>query len=326
MLQASGELRRLALDQIDVPRLRIRRELGAVEDLAFSLGAVGILQPVQVFHTGDRYRLIAGERRLRAASMLGWTEIDALVREPGGDDLLLELVENAQRKFLTDAEEADAFIRLVRDQGYQIADVGAQAGRSEAYVSKRIRVFEDPILRAAVDREEVSVSMAEEFLTVPAEARPGLVAQAIQERWDMARVRRALRAPRVELELPAPAGPAIGTTDRSSAATAGSASEDVVEGSFHEVDAVAAALPRQPKQSQTSSAQKTPQHRDLIKQLHLVRDTIRDLRPYELTPAEERALAELFQALLRLARARQRGDQGPVFPSLNEAERLSRRR
>src|SRR5215218_9223791 len=99
-LHSSGELLRLALDQIDVPRMRLRRDLGAVDDLAYSLGSVGILQPIQVFRTGKRYRLIAGERRLQAARLLGWPAIDALVRAPRGDELLLELVENAQRKFL----------------------------------------------------------------------------------------------------------------------------------------------------------------------------------------------------------------------------------
>jgi len=319
--QASGELRRLRLDLIDVPRERLRRDLGAVNDLAFSLGTVGILQPIQVFQVGGRYRLIAGERRLRAAGILGWQEIDGLVREPRGDELLLELVENAQRKFLTDAEEADAFIRLVRNDGRLITEVGAQAGRSEAYVSKRIRVFEDPVLRDAIEDQTVSVSLAEEFLTVPIEERPGLLQQAIDEQWDVVRVRQAVRAPLIELELPAsPAGDANDSLQPAAA----SASDDVLDGSFRELDA-ASDLPAEQNRS-SSSVQDRPSRRELIKQLHLVRDAIRDLRPYELNASEERALAELFQALLRLARARQQASKGPVFPALNEAERLARRR
>ena len=308
--QASGELRRLRLDLIDVPRLRIRRELGAVNELAYSLGTVGILQPIQVFQVGERYRLIAGERRLRAAGLLGWDEIDGLVREPRGDELLLELVENAQRKFLTDAEEADAFIRLVRDDGLQITEVGAQAGRSEAYVSKRIRVFEDPVLRDAVERQTISVSLAEEFLTVPLEERPGLLQQAIDEQWDVVRVRQAVHAPLIELELPAL--PDVRDANTSLEPAAASASGDVVDGSFRELDAASDLPPEQDRIG--SPVQDTPSRRELVKQLHSVRDAIRDLRPYELTASEERALAELFQALLRLARARQQGSKGPVFP------------
>ena len=97
-----------------------------------------------------------------------------MVREPGENDLLLELVENTQRKWLSDIEEADALIRLVREMGCEMKAVAAQAGRSEAYVSKRVRVFEDPILRQAVEQNQLPVSVAEEFLGMPAEQRPGL--------------------------------------------------------------------------------------------------------------------------------------------------------
>jgi ParB-like chromosome segregation protein Spo0J len=58
------EFRRIPLGQIDVPALRIRRELGAVEDLAYSVGSIGLLHPVHVYRVRTRYRLIADERRL----------------------------------------------------------------------------------------------------------------------------------------------------------------------------------------------------------------------------------------------------------------------
>ena len=154
------------------------------------------------------------------------------------------------------------------------------------------------------------MSLAEEFLTVPPAERAGLLQQAIDEQWDVVRVRQAVRAPLIELQLPAP-----------SAGDAQEASADVVDGSFRELDA---ASDRPAEQNHTSSpVQDTSSRRELLKQLRSVRDAIRDLRPYELTASEERALAELFQALLRLARARQQGTKGPVFPALHEAERLS---
>src|SRR5918911_2699393 len=174
----AADLRRIPIAQIDIPPVRIRRELGAIQDLAYSVGSVGLLHPVQVYRVRNRYRLIAGERRLQAARQLGWTEIQAMVREPSENHLLLELIENTQRKWLTDVEEADALIRLVREMGREAKEVAAQAGRSEAYVSKRIRVFEDACLREAVEREQLSVSVAEEFLALAAEEPPALGAQA----------------------------------------------------------------------------------------------------------------------------------------------------
>jgi hypothetical protein len=159
------------------------------------------------------------------------------------------------------------------------------------------------------------VSLAEEFLTVPAEERPALLAQAIAEQWDMQRVRQVLRAERIEYELPSPQAQ---PEPRPSPATT-----DTIEGSFREVDDATDQLPQV---AQPISAENTPRGSDLVRQLHLARDLIRELRPYELTPTQERALGDLLHALLRLARARQRGAKGPVFPTFEEAERLAKGR
>src|SRR6266536_821044 len=226
------ELVHLALDQIDVPRARIRRDLGPIEDLALSLDSFGLLHPVHVYASHGRYRLVAGERRLEAARKLGWDSIDAMVREPDENDLMLELVENTQRKWLSDSEEADALIRLVRGMGCEMKEVAAQAGRSEAYVSKRVRVFEDPLLRQAVELSQ----------------------------------------------LPVPVAP--------------------------------------PRERPT----------DLTQQIRTLERALRDLRPFQLTRPDEKALADLLQTLLRLARAHAgRGRLGLIFPSIDEAEQAARR-
>jgi ParB/RepB/Spo0J family partition protein len=283
----------LSIEQIDVPHARIRRDLGPIEDLALSLGSFGLLHPVHVYASHGRFRLIAGERRLEAAKKLGWTSIDAMVREPNENDLLLELVENTQRKWLSDGEEADALIRLVREMGCEMKEVAAQAGRSEAYVSKRVRVFEDPVLRTAVEANQLPVSVAEEFLGMPAAERPAWVARAIAGSWEGWRVREALRGALAVVEGPNEPKPnAVATCP----------------------DAAAA---RQVRDRPT----------DLTQQIRSLERSLRDLRPFQLTRPDEKALAELLQTLLRLARAHAgRGKLGLIFPSIEEAERASRRR
>jgi hypothetical protein len=224
-------------------------------------------------------------------------------------------------------ELPDAFIRLVRDEGYQLAEVGAQAGRSEAYVSKRMRVFEDSKLRSAIEGEQLAVSVAEEFLTVPTERRGELVVQAIEEHWDVPTVRTALRAGRGNPDVLTPSESVgrEGSTTHAGRSTV--ADPGVIEGSFREVDALFANERVEAERSPTRGTDTNPARgQELVRQLKSMRDVIRDLRPYELTDAEERALAELFQALLRLARARQQSAQGPVFPALEQAARLARRR
>jgi ParB family chromosome partitioning protein len=285
----------LPLDQIDVPRARIRRDLGPIEDLALSLGSFGLLHPVQVYASHGRYRLIAGERRFEAAKKLGWAGIDAMVREPNENDLLLELVENTQRKWLSDAEEADALIRLVREMGCEMKEVAAQAGRSEAYVSKRVRVFEDPVLRQAVEQNQIAVSVAEEFLGIPPAERPAWVARAIQGGWEGWRVREAIRSTLPPLAMPGePKSTAVATCPD---------------------HAVSEARPARERPS------------DLTQQIRALEHSLRDLRPFQLTRPDEKALADLLQTLLRLARAHAgRGKLGLIFPTIEEAERAARRR
>src|SRR5262249_53927728 len=150
---SSNQMRRVPIDSIVVPPRRIRRDLGDVDALALSLHMHGQLAPVIVYEVGNRYHLIAGERRLEATKRLHQAQassapaapatISAIVRQllPGESPHEIELVENAQRRELSDEEEADAFIRLVRDGGREMREVAALAGRSVAYVSKRVRMF-----------------------------------------------------------------------------------------------------------------------------------------------------------------------------------------
>jgi ParB/RepB/Spo0J family partition protein len=290
-----GELRRLDIDAIDIPQRRIRRDLGHVEDLAVSLGSVGQIHPIQVYASHGRYRLVAGERRLNAARLLGWTSIDAIVREPSEDDLLVELVENAQRKYLSDAEEADALIRLVREMGLEVKEVAAQVGRSEAYVSKRVRVFEDPTLRKAVEHHELPVSVAEEFLGVPPPARPPLVSRAVEGRWEGWRVRDAIKS----MSEPAP-----GLQPR--------------HGEWSGTPEVEAPQP----QLRLAVSDRLP---NLAQQIRSLERVLRDVRPFQLTSADEKALASLLRTLLRLARAHAGpGRDGLVFPPLEAAEHAAR--
>ena len=305
---------RISIAQIDIPPARIRRELGPIEDLAYSVGSVGLLHPVQVYRLRNRYRLIAGERRLQAARLLGWTDIDAMVRAPSDNHLLLELVENTQRKWLTDVEEADALIRLVREMGHEAKEVAAQAGRSEAYVSKRIRVFEDACLRHAVERDQVSVSVAEEFLGLRAEDRPALIAAAIEGSWDGRRAREAVRA-HLEPALTAAAEPAPDRSDASRAVL------ELVERTLDEAQA-------SDEQAHQTRARPSSRPSNLTQQVRALNAMLSEVRAVDLTPADEKALGQLLRTLLRLARAHATGAgrSGIIFPSLEEAERRARPR
>jgi ParB/RepB/Spo0J family partition protein len=173
------------------PRLRLRD----IDELAASIAAYGLLQAVVVRPTDGRYVLVAGHRRLAAVQSLGWTRVPATVREVDDSDAyVLTLVENLQRNDLSPREEAQALEVLIRERSWSTRQVAAAVHRSAAYVSKRLRVFEDPVLAPLVLQQRLSTSAAEELLVLEPRRRRELAQQAVQEAWDHPQVRTAVRA------------------------------------------------------------------------------------------------------------------------------------
>jgi ParB family transcriptional regulator, chromosome partitioning protein len=160
-----AELREIPLEQIDTPRTPVRRFLGDIASLADSMQEYGLQQPISVREAKGRFHLTSGLRRYHAAKLLGWKTIPAFVHNVGADHAyLVDLVENLQREDLSPEEEADALGELVRARGWTLEQVATGIKRSIGYVSKRVRVFEDPALREAVTERGLSVSTAEELL------------------------------------------------------------------------------------------------------------------------------------------------------------------
>lgn len=127
------------------PRKDFRPE--ELEELQASLRASGLLQPITVrkSHGGRGYELIAGERRLRAATALGWTEIPAVVKDLDDSTLLtLALVENLQRADLNPLEEAEGYQRLIDEFSLTQQQVGEVVGKDRTTVANMLRVLKLP--------------------------------------------------------------------------------------------------------------------------------------------------------------------------------------
>ena len=180
--------------QVDPRSTNPRSKLVDIDSLAESIRAYGLLQPVLVQRVGDRYVLVAGHRRFAAVKALDWETIPAIVHDTSDEDAsLLTLIENLQREDLTPQDEADALGELVRQRGWSTHQVADAIKRSQAYVSKRLRVFEDSLLRPAVLEKRIAVSTAEELLAVGPERRRVLLERAIAEKWERPQVRAAVR-------------------------------------------------------------------------------------------------------------------------------------
>lgn len=118
-------------------------ELDQLDQLRASIAAHGILQPVLVTETLEGYRLIAGERRVRAAQLAGLTRIPAIVRQAAGSEQLeLALVENVQRADLNALEEARAYRQLVDEFGLSHDEIAGRVGRARSTIANTIRLLE----------------------------------------------------------------------------------------------------------------------------------------------------------------------------------------
>ena len=127
----------------DQPRKNFDGE--ALSQLADSIAANGILQPILVRESGDRYTIIAGERRYRAARLGGLTEIPALVLEADDESAAkYALIENLQREDLNPYEEAAAIRKLMDEFSLSQEQVASSIGRSRSAVANALRLLDLP--------------------------------------------------------------------------------------------------------------------------------------------------------------------------------------
>lgn len=170
-IRPATDLQRLPIQEITPNPFQPRRTFTAEElaELESSLRASGLLQPITVRARGaGRYELVAGERRLRAATRLGWTEIPALVRDFDDQAMLtLALVENLQRANLNPLEEAEGYQRLIDEFGLTQAQVGEAVGKDRTTITNLIRVLGLPAgVRQLVQDGQLSTGHARALLVL----------------------------------------------------------------------------------------------------------------------------------------------------------------
>jgi ParB family chromosome partitioning protein len=148
------------------PRTRFCEE--ALDDLARSIQASGIIQPIVVRQIGNRFQLIAGERRWRAAQRAGLKKVSAIVRQVS-DELALEmtLVENIQREDLNPIEAARAFERLMEEFQLTQESVAERTGKDRATVANAIRLLKlEPTIQDWIEEAKLSAGHGRALLAV----------------------------------------------------------------------------------------------------------------------------------------------------------------
>jgi len=136
--------------------------------LADSIGRHGLLQPLVVRRIAGRYELIAGERRLRAATRAGLERVPVIVREARAEDRLeLALIENVQRENLTPLEEADAYRHLLDEHGLTQDEIAERVGKSRPAITNTLRLLGLPdAVKAQLENGELTAGHARAVLTI----------------------------------------------------------------------------------------------------------------------------------------------------------------
>lgn len=188
----------IPVDQVRPNPHQPRREFNeaALAALAESMKAAGVIQPIIVRQAPDGYELIAGERRLRAATRLGWKEIPALVRDIDERTLLtLALVENLQRADLNAIEEAEGYQQLITEFGLTQQEVADAVGKDRSTVANLLRLLALPAsVRRLIQDGKLSAGHGRALLALPNErAIQELARHAAEEQLSVREVERRVR-------------------------------------------------------------------------------------------------------------------------------------
>lgn len=199
--RVESALRNIPIAQIARNPFQPRKHFKAAElrELQESLQSSGLLQPVTVrtASSGAGFELIAGERRLRAATNLGWNEIPAVIKELNDKEILtLALVENLQRSDLNPIEEAEGYDQLIREFGYTQQTVATIVGKDRSTVTNILRILQlPPSVRELLQEGQLSAGQARPLLGLDDNSRiTAFARQIVNKGWSAREVERRVKA------------------------------------------------------------------------------------------------------------------------------------
>jgi ParB family chromosome partitioning protein len=178
-------MREIAIERITPNPFQPRKHFdpAALDELQSSIAEYGVLVPIIVRARGDRFELVAGERRWRASAALGRATIPAIVRESDDRDALeVAIIENLQRENLNPIEEAAGFAQLIEEHSFTQDDVAKRLGKSRPAIANALRLLALPdAIKAMLVDARLSAGHARALLTAPEPDRLALAKRAIDE-------------------------------------------------------------------------------------------------------------------------------------------------
>ncbi len=183
----------------------------SIEELAQSIRTDGVIQPVLVRPKGERYLLIAGERRMRAGAVAGLAKIPAIVRDIPDDRVLeIALIENIQREDLNPLEVAQALQRMANEFQLSHEELAQRTGKSRVTITNQLRLLRLPAeVRQMIATNELLSGHARALLTLDDEVQQLEIAKQIQDKGLSVRQVEELVRKRLEPVPPPPPPPEI---------------------------------------------------------------------------------------------------------------------
>jgi len=196
--EGEGELRLLRLTSLQAGKYQPRKAFDEepLQELVASIREVGVLDPILVRAVGpQRFEIIAGERRWRAAQQVGLSEIPALVRELSDQQVaLIALVENLQREDLSPLEIAQSLRQLIAEFKLTQEQAADKIGRSRAAVANFLRLLNLPEpIKELLNARKLDMGHARALLTLDARLALGLARQAAEHGWTVRQLEDAAR-------------------------------------------------------------------------------------------------------------------------------------
>jgi ParB family transcriptional regulator, chromosome partitioning protein len=185
----------IAIDQIDANPLQPRRlfQHERLAELAQSIVANGIIQPLVVRKVGERYQLVAGERRWRAAKLANLAQVPVVVQDIPDERLLeITLIENIQREDLNPIETAVAFDRMGRELSLTAEEIGQRTGKDRTTIINSTRLLQLPTdLQQLVAERRLSAGHARCLLTLPtADLQREVAERSVAQGWSVRQMER----------------------------------------------------------------------------------------------------------------------------------------
>lgn len=193
---ARAGLATLPLAQLAPSPTQPRRHFDAeaLAELAASIAAKGVLQPILVRPVGeDRYEIVAGERRWRASQQAGLHEVPVVIREMAeGEGFEAALIENVQRQDLGPVEEAQGYRRLLQDFGHTQETVAALTGKSRSHIANFVRVLDLPDLALGLLRDG-AITLGHAKALLAADDPDDLATEVVRKGWSVRDTEKAAR-------------------------------------------------------------------------------------------------------------------------------------